>query len=168
MHAPAEYKIADMKDSFYEELECVFDKFPKYHTKILLGDFSAKIGRELTIGNESLPEISNDNGVRVVNFTASKNLTVKNTMFPRLTFINITAPFMQLFLYSKNGVGVSVNKLDLRDSAIRSAEAGRKHGLTPVSFSIPCILSFVFLLCTTKVCRHEFQKTSRKFQRFMF
>jgi hypothetical protein len=38
--------------------------------KILLGDFSDKVGREdifkPTIGNESLHEISNDNGVRVV------------------------------------------------------------------------------------------------------
>jgi hypothetical protein len=40
--------------------------------KILLGDFNAKIGKENifrpTIGNESLHEISNDNGVRIVNF----------------------------------------------------------------------------------------------------
>jgi hypothetical protein len=46
----------------------VFDKFPKYHMKSLLGDFNAKVGREdifkPTIGNESLHEISNDNGVR--------------------------------------------------------------------------------------------------------
>jgi hypothetical protein len=38
--------------------------------KILLGDFNAKVGREeifkTTIGIESLHEISNDNGVRVV------------------------------------------------------------------------------------------------------
>jgi hypothetical protein len=50
-----------VKDSFYEELECVFDKFPKYHIKILLGNFNAKVGRENifkpTIGNESLHEI---------------------------------------------------------------------------------------------------------------
>jgi hypothetical protein len=35
-----------MKDRFYEELEYVFNKFPKYHMKILLGDFNAKVGRE--------------------------------------------------------------------------------------------------------------------------
>jgi hypothetical protein len=44
--------------------ERVFDKFPKYRTKILLGDFNLKIGKEdifePTIGNESLDEISND------------------------------------------------------------------------------------------------------------
>jgi hypothetical protein len=53
--------------------------------KILLGDFNAKVGREdifkLTIGNESLHEISNDNGVRLVNSATSKNLRVKSTMF---------------------------------------------------------------------------------------
>jgi hypothetical protein len=47
-----------MKDRFYEKLEQVFDKFPKYHMKILLGDFNAKVGRENIfkpkIGNESL------------------------------------------------------------------------------------------------------------------
>jgi hypothetical protein len=33
-------------DSFYGELEGVFDQFPKYHMKILFGDFNAKVGRE--------------------------------------------------------------------------------------------------------------------------
>jgi hypothetical protein len=60
--------LDDIKDRFYEELEHVFDKFPKYHLKILLGDFNAKVGTEdifkPTIGNESLYEISNNNGVR--------------------------------------------------------------------------------------------------------
>jgi hypothetical protein len=46
VHAPTEDKTDYMKDSFYEELEHVFEKLPKYHTKILLGDISAKVGRE--------------------------------------------------------------------------------------------------------------------------
>jgi hypothetical protein len=54
VHVPAEDKTDDVKDSFYGELECVFYKFPKYHTKIPLGDFNAKVGRgdffKLTIG----------------------------------------------------------------------------------------------------------------------
>jgi hypothetical protein len=37
VHAPTEDKIDDVKDSFYEELERISDKFPKYHMKILLG-----------------------------------------------------------------------------------------------------------------------------------
>jgi hypothetical protein len=56
VHAPTEDKTDDVKDSFHEELEHVFDKFPKYHMEILLGDFDAKVGREdifkPTVGNE--------------------------------------------------------------------------------------------------------------------
>jgi exonuclease III len=84
VHAPTEDKCDGTKDSFYEELEGVFDQFlekaslnklllllldqfQKYHIKILLGVFNAKVGREdifkPTIGNESLLETSNDNGV---------------------------------------------------------------------------------------------------------
>jgi hypothetical protein len=74
-----------MEDSSYEELERVFDKFPKYRTNILLRDFNVKAGKTVskkTIRNESLHEIINDNRVRVVNFATSKNLTVKKKMFP--------------------------------------------------------------------------------------
>ena len=57
VHAPSEEKTDSSKDSFYEELDQVFDHFPKYNMKILLGDFNAKVGRENifkpTIGNES-------------------------------------------------------------------------------------------------------------------
>jgi hypothetical protein len=31
VHAPTEDKTDDVKESFYEELERVFDKFPNYH-----------------------------------------------------------------------------------------------------------------------------------------
>jgi exonuclease III len=41
VHAPTEVKDDDIKDSFYEELEEVFDQFPRYHMKIFLGDFNA-------------------------------------------------------------------------------------------------------------------------------
>jgi len=30
------------RDDCYEELQCVFDPFPKYHINILLGDCNAK------------------------------------------------------------------------------------------------------------------------------
>jgi endonuclease/exonuclease/phosphatase family metal-dependent hydrolase len=85
VHAPTEDKDDNIKDSFYKELEQVLDQFPRYHMKILLGDFNAKGGREEIfkpiIGNESLHEASNDNGVRVVNFATSKNVIVKSTIF---------------------------------------------------------------------------------------
>ena len=80
VQAPSEEKSDESKDSFYEELEQVFNHFPKYHMKMLLGDFNAKVGRENifkpTTGQESLHQDSNDNGVRLVNFATSKNLVV--------------------------------------------------------------------------------------------
>jgi len=54
--------------------------------KMLLGDFNAKVGRENIfkppIGQESLHQDSNDNGVRLVSFATSKNRVVTSTMFP--------------------------------------------------------------------------------------
>jgi len=86
MHASSEEKSDESKYSFYEKLEQVYEHFPKYHMKILLGDFNAKVGRQNilkpTIGNESLHQDSNDNGVRIVNFAVSKNLAFKSTIFP--------------------------------------------------------------------------------------
>jgi hypothetical protein len=71
-----------------------FDKFDKHHTKIRLGDYNPKVGREdifkPTIGIESLHEISNDNGVRLVNLATSKSLRVKRTMFPHRNFHRYT------------------------------------------------------------------------------
>ena len=65
-----------------------------YHTQFLLGDFNAKLEREdifkLTIGNESLHQGSNDDGVRIEKFTTSRNRVVKNTMFPHRNIHNYT------------------------------------------------------------------------------
>jgi hypothetical protein len=52
-----EDKIGYVKGSFWEGLECVFYKLPKYHMKILL-EVNAKVGRKdiskPTIWNEIL------------------------------------------------------------------------------------------------------------------
>jgi hypothetical protein len=86
VHAPTQDKTDYTKDSFYEEVERVFDKFPKYHIKILLGEFNSKVDSEYIFKpifeHESLHEISNDNRIRVVNFATSKILIVKSTMSP--------------------------------------------------------------------------------------
>ena len=75
--APAKNKSDDLQDSLYEELEQVFYHFPKYHTRNLLEDFNAKLGRDdifnLTIGKEILHQESNDNGVRIVNLPHKKS-----------------------------------------------------------------------------------------------
>jgi hypothetical protein len=80
VHVPIKDKTDDVKDSFYEELEGVFDKFQKYHVTIMSGDFSAKVDTEdvfkLAVENETLHNITNDNGARTVNVAKCKNLTV--------------------------------------------------------------------------------------------
>jgi hypothetical protein len=86
VHAPWVDDSDDVKDSFYDEPGCILDQFPRYNMNILLGYFNAKVGRDdifkLTIGNNSSHEISNGNGIRLINFVMSKNLVVKSTMFP--------------------------------------------------------------------------------------
>jgi hypothetical protein len=73
VHAVWEDKRDDIKDCFYEDLGHVFDQFPSCDMNILVGDFSAKVGREdifkPAVVNESSHKISNDNGSRVVNFS---------------------------------------------------------------------------------------------------
>jgi len=85
VHAPREERSDDTKDSFYEEIEQVFELFPRYHMKILLESFSEKVGRvnifKLVIAIESLEQDNNVNGFRIVNSSASKNVPVKITMF---------------------------------------------------------------------------------------
>jgi hydroxypyruvate isomerase len=71
VHAPTEDKTDEVKDSFYEELERVFDKFPKYHMKILLENSNAKVGREDFLNRQL--------GIKVY---TKLNLRVKSMMFP--------------------------------------------------------------------------------------
>jgi hypothetical protein len=44
VHATNEEKCNASKGSFSWELGQVVENFPKYHNKILLGDFNAKVG----------------------------------------------------------------------------------------------------------------------------
>jgi hypothetical protein len=93
VHVPTEDTTDGTEDSFYEELERLFSKFPMYHMKML--DFNGKIGREdifePTAGNESLHEISNENGgVIEVNYAPSKNQFVNNTILPHRSINKFT------------------------------------------------------------------------------
>jgi endonuclease/exonuclease/phosphatase family metal-dependent hydrolase len=106
-----------------------------------LGDFNAKVGREdifkPTIGNESSHEISNDNGVIVVNFATSENLVVKSTMFPhrRLHKYTWTSPdgkmhnqFDHILIYKRRHSSI----LDVRP--FRKADCYSDHYLVVVKF----------------------------------
>jgi hypothetical protein len=94
VHAPCENKCDDVKDSFYEELGRVFDQFPRYNMKTMLGDFNTKVGRgdifKPINKNDSSHEISNDNGVRVVNFATSRKISCQRAMFPHCSIHKYT------------------------------------------------------------------------------
>jgi len=54
--------------------------------KIILGHFKAKAGKEYiykpTIGNESLHNETNNNGIKIIQFGISKGFNVRSTTFP--------------------------------------------------------------------------------------
>jgi hypothetical protein len=84
IHAPTEEKSEDEKNSFYDLFEKEY-KCPKSDIKLILGDFNAKIGQENTlmgiIGQRRLHKDSNDNGMRVIGYAASRNMVIGSTMF---------------------------------------------------------------------------------------
>jgi len=75
-----------IKGKFYSELDTIYECIPKRIPKIIMGDFNAKIGKEGVfepkIGRESLHQISNDNGIRLITFAGSKNMWTSSTFFP--------------------------------------------------------------------------------------
>jgi hypothetical protein len=76
----------------------VFYHFPKYHTKIVFGDFNVKVGRQnffkSTIGNEGLREDINDSGVRRVKFATSKTYLFRAPCSCTEIFISTTGPLL--------------------------------------------------------------------------
>jgi len=88
--------VRKKRDESKEELEQVFDHFPKYYMKMLLGDFNAKVGRvnifKSTTGQESLHQDSNDNGVGLVNFATQKVWWLRARCSLTGTFINTPGP----------------------------------------------------------------------------
>jgi len=85
VHAPSQEKSDASKDSFYDELEQIFDNFPTYNIKILLlWDFNAELGKEYI-----LKPTTGRVYIRIVMIMAlesctSENVVVKTTIFPHL------------------------------------------------------------------------------------
>jgi len=84
-YAPTEKK--KIKDNFYEDLEAVYNGL--HCVKIIVGDLNAKIGKESSFGPaiDSLHNISNENGTRMVNFAHSKALIIRQYLFPMESYI---------------------------------------------------------------------------------
>ena len=86
--APTEEKDDAVKDAFYANLEDLYDICPAYNSKIVLGDFNAMVGQESifgpTVGQFSLHSTTPLNGVRLIDFAATRNMVVCSTRFQHL------------------------------------------------------------------------------------
>jgi hypothetical protein len=80
-----EDKADEEKDSFCDELDEIHGECPKRDCKIIIGDMNAKVGKKQiyrpVIGKHRLHKMSNDNGMRLINFASSRNMVVGSTMF---------------------------------------------------------------------------------------
>ncbi|XP_015371362.1 PREDICTED: craniofacial development protein 2-like [Diuraphis noxia] len=142
-HAPTDTRDEDIKDAFYEELAHTYDNIPGNVIKLVIGDLNAKCGREIqfnpTLGNESLHEKSNGNGLRLIFFAAAKNMTISSTTFPHKAIHKATW---------KSPDGITTNQIDhiliqkrfrscIKDiRSYRGADCDTDHFLVVAKFEI--------------------------------
>lgn len=85
-HAPTEVAEEEAKDNFYTKLDAAYQKCPGHDVKIILGDFNAKLGKESifrpAIGAHSLHDVTNDNGLRLIDLATERNMVISSTKFP--------------------------------------------------------------------------------------
>jgi endonuclease/exonuclease/phosphatase family metal-dependent hydrolase len=85
IHTPRNNSEEEAKDQFYEQLERAYAACLSDDVKLVMGDANAEVGRETvhqpTIGNHSLHESTNENGLRLVDFAAGRQMAIKNTYF---------------------------------------------------------------------------------------
>ena len=83
---PTNKKMEEVKEEFYNLLEQNINQITNSDIKIILGNFNAKVGKEdihkPTIGSESLHNETNNNGIKMIQFTISKGFNVRSTTFP--------------------------------------------------------------------------------------
>jgi hypothetical protein len=85
VHAPTEDKDQIEKNSFYDNLDRMYQKVAAHDIKIIMGDMNAKVGKESKVHNvgiHSLHEVSNDNGITLIVFTISRNMVISSVRFP--------------------------------------------------------------------------------------
>jgi hypothetical protein len=85
IHAPTNDSNDEAKDLFYEELEQAYIACLRNDVKIVMWDANAKIGQETihhpSIGKYSLHGTKNENGLRLINFAASRQMAIRSTYF---------------------------------------------------------------------------------------
>ncbi|XP_062717045.1 uncharacterized protein LOC134292171 [Aedes albopictus] len=85
VHSPHTGSTDDVKDAFYAQLEREYHRCPSHDVKIIIGDLNVQVGHEEefrpTIGKFSAHQQTNENGLRLIDFAASKNMAIRSTFF---------------------------------------------------------------------------------------
>jgi hypothetical protein len=90
IHAPTEEKEETEKNSYYDKLNCVYQKAPTHDIKMIMMDMNAKVGKDMRVHNVdrySLHEMLNDNGTRLIDFAISRNMVIRSVRFLIRTFM---------------------------------------------------------------------------------
>jgi hypothetical protein len=86
VHAPMDEMYKLVKDSFCFKLNHIYQRIPAHDTRIIVGDFNAKRGREevfkLDTGKFSLHATSNENVISAIDFATNDNMVIKGIYFP--------------------------------------------------------------------------------------
>ncbi|XP_072377270.1 uncharacterized protein [Diabrotica undecimpunctata] len=86
IHCPTEEQEQHTKESFYQQLEIVYDNALRNDIKIIMSDINAKIGKEPqfygTTGKNLLHNEMSKNGEFLINFATSKIMVISSTCFP--------------------------------------------------------------------------------------
>ncbi|XP_063587786.1 uncharacterized protein LOC134765037 [Penaeus indicus] len=84
-YAPTMTNPDEVKNSFYEELDCLISSVPQSEKLLVLGDFNARVGTDHqawnnTIGKHGIGKY-NSNGLLLLRTCAKHDLAITNTMF---------------------------------------------------------------------------------------
>jgi endonuclease/exonuclease/phosphatase family metal-dependent hydrolase len=86
VYAPAEDSNGEEIEKFYSDLSNICDKVLTHDALITLGDFNARIGKELAnrgvAGKYTLCDQTHDRGERLIQLAQTRNLEVSGTKFP--------------------------------------------------------------------------------------
>ncbi|XP_023724036.1 craniofacial development protein 2-like [Cryptotermes secundus] len=139
VHTLTEEKEEEVKDYFYQQMEGTYDSIPSNDIKVILRDLNTKTDKEKeyrgVIGTESLHDITNHNGINLIDFAESKNLIIRSTYFLQKNIHKRTwaAPDVVTFNQIDHvlmGKRFAMNILDVR--TLRGANCDSDHYLVQV------------------------------------
>jgi hypothetical protein len=98
IHPPTNDSEEEAKVQFYEQLERAYAACPSHDVKLVMGDANAKVGRETvhqpTISKHSRHESTNENGLRLVDFAAGRQMAIKSTSCTKKSIFKPGTPQM--------------------------------------------------------------------------